>query len=195
MAVGPGLDRPVPEPPRESARQAPRKRGGRSPGPILAGFAIVIGVLALVLGVAWLTGGLSYAAWWLTTSTPPQVSMAGPTTVVRGPIQVAVQIPPRTQVVGAQVDGQPLAAGVALTIDTATLPDGPHRVQVEAEDQSFRKNRAQATFELRTDNTPPQLSLDVQPGEVSQGHTWLLRVQTNEQAAVEATLDGRPLTI
>ena len=195
MVAGPGLDRPVPQPPRESVRPHRRQRGGRSAGPLLVGLAVGMVVLVLVLGVAWLSGGLSYAAWWLTTTTPPAVSLAGPSAVVRGPIQVAVQIPPRTQLLGAMVDGQPLAAGPTLTIDTATLPDGPHRVQVEAEDQSFRRNRAEATFDLRTDNTPPRLTLDIQPGEVSQGHTWYLRVQTNEQAAVEATLDGKPLTI
>lgn len=194
MAVGPGLDRPVPQPPPPGGRP-PRKRGGGSFGPVLIGFAVVMVVLVLVLAVAWLTGGLSYAEWWLTNSTPPAVTLAGPTNVVRGSVQVAVQLPPRTRILGAQIDGQPLPTSTTLTIETSTLPDGPHRVQVDAEDQSFRKNRGQATVELRTDNTPPQLSLDLQPGQVSQGHTWLLKVQANEQAAVEATLDGKPLTI
>jgi murein DD-endopeptidase MepM/ murein hydrolase activator NlpD len=152
-------------------------------------------VLILVLAVAWFTGGLSYAGWWLTNSTPPVVALSGPPDAVRGSVQVAVQLPPRTRIVGAQVDGQSLAAGPALTIDTATLPDGVHHVQVDAEDQSFRKNHSQATFDLRTDNTPPQLTLNTEPVDVSQGHTWLLRIQTNEQAAVEATLAGTPLVI
>jgi murein DD-endopeptidase MepM/ murein hydrolase activator NlpD len=68
-------------------------------------------------------------------------------------------------------------------------------VQVEVEDSSFRKNRAQAEVEVRSDNTPPRLTLDRQPETVPEGHTWLLRVQSDEPASVEATLDGRPLDL
>jgi murein DD-endopeptidase MepM/ murein hydrolase activator NlpD len=68
-------------------------------------------------------------------------------------------------------------------------------VLVEAEDSSFRKNRAQAEVQVRSDNTPPRLTLDGQPEAVPEGHTWLLRVQADEPASVEATLDGRPLDL
>src|SRR5690349_14858444 len=98
MAVGPGVDRPVPQPPRESGRPAPRERGGSSLGPVLLGFSVVLVVLVLLLVVGWLTGGLSYAGWWLTNSTPPAVTLAAPPSVVRGPAQVAVQLPPRTRI-------------------------------------------------------------------------------------------------
>src|SRR3712207_7373682 len=46
---------------------------------------------------------------------------------------------------------------------------------VVAEDLSWRKNRASSTVTISSDNTPPRLALDSQPGQVAQGHTWVLR--------------------
>ena len=111
------------------------------------------------------------------------ISLAGPADAVRGPVKIAVQLPPRTQIVGAQVDGKPLIVAQALEVDTAQLPDGVHHLTVDAEDQSFRRNHAQASLDIRSDNTAPQLTVDAQPGGATQGHTWLMKVQSNEQAA------------
>ena len=186
MVATPGLD--------GAGRRSPRQAGGQPSAGLAVGLIVAVVVVVLVLGAAWFTGGASYVLWWLTNSTPPAVTLSGQPDVVRGPIQVAVQLSPRARIASAQIDGQELAAGPSLAMDTTKLPDGVHHLTVNAEDQSFRRNKAQATLDLRTDNTPPQLTIDAQPS-ANQGHTWLLRVQTNEQAAVEATLDGKPLTI
>src|SRR5437763_1132556 len=101
MVAGPRLDQPVPPPPSPPDGRGSRRQRGNSAGPLIIGLAIGMVVLILVLAGAWLTGGLSYAGWWLTNSTPPVVSLSGPTNAVRGPVQVVVQFPPRTQIVGA----------------------------------------------------------------------------------------------
>jgi murein DD-endopeptidase MepM/ murein hydrolase activator NlpD len=82
-----------------------------------------------------------------------------------------------------------------VLVETNTLPDGPHQVSVTAEDRSFRKNRATATATLTTDNTPPNLQIELQPQTVLQGHTWILRIRTNEPAAVEARFGERDLPV
>jgi murein DD-endopeptidase MepM/ murein hydrolase activator NlpD len=150
-----------------------------------------------VAGAAWVTGAGEYAVWWLTNSTPPTVSLTVPGDAVRGTITIGVQVEPegRSGPVDVTVDGTPLTDGEQVLVETATLPDGQHRVSVVAEDRSWRKNRATASATLTTDNTPPRLLLESQPRTVLQGHTWLLRIRTNEPAAVEVRLDGRDLPI
>lgn len=196
MATDLELERPAGSPPSDGPPPGPRRRKRGNGGVILIGVAAV--VLGLLIGGAWASGALGYAAWWLTNTDPPVVGLAGPPAAVRGSTEVRVQLSPRSRIVRAQVDDRALAVGAedrTVALDTATLADGRHRVVVEAEDLSFRKNRAQAEYELRSDNTPPQLTLDAQPVPVPEGHTWFLRVQTDEPAAVEATLDGRPLDL
>ena len=48
---------------------------------------------------------------------------------------------------------------------------------------------------LTSDNTPPKLSLESQPPSVLQGHTWLLRIRTNEPASVQARLGDQGLPV
>src|SRR5436305_14974913 len=102
MVAGPRLDQPVPPPPSPPGGQGSRRQRGSAAGPVVIGLGVGVVVLLLVLAAAWLTGGLAYAGWWLTNATPPAVALSGPTAVVRGPVQVAVQLPPRSRVVGAQ---------------------------------------------------------------------------------------------
>src|SRR4051794_33612644 len=104
--------------------------GSNSDGrPVWPGIIATI-VLVLVIGVGWWTGTFGEAFWWLTNSTPPAVHLNGPQGVVRGPVTIAAQIGPRARIVAAQVDDQPLGLNLPLIIDTASLPDGSHRVQV-----------------------------------------------------------------
>jgi hypothetical protein len=157
---------------------------------------LFIGVV-LILGIAWFTGALEYGFWWATNTTPPTVRLAGPTDAVRGQVPVAVQLDPadRASVIEATVDGRPLAANGSLTVDTASLPDGDHQLVVVAEDRSWRRNQGRATATVRSDNTPPQLTVEAQPERVLQGHTMFLRVRTNEPASIQARLGDRPLEI
>jgi murein DD-endopeptidase MepM/ murein hydrolase activator NlpD len=147
--------------------------------------------------VIWLTGAGSYALWWATNTTPPTVALTVPPAVVRGSITFGAQVGPegRARPVEVTVDGRPLPAETQVRLDTTTLPDGPHQVTVVAEDASWRKNRTTATATVTTDNTPPQLTLEAQPQAVHQGHTWLLRIRTNEPAAVNARIGERQLPI
>ena len=148
-------------------------------------------------GAVWVTGAGEYAVWWLTSSTPPTVALEAPREAVRGNVTIGVRVGPdgRAAPIEVTIDGRPLTAGNQVLVETTSLPDGPYQLRVVAEDRSFRKNRADATVTLTTDNTPPQLMLESQPPTILQGHTWLLRIRTNEPAAVEARLDGRDLPI
>jgi len=166
------------------------QRGGPDERSIWPGIIVAV-VLLMVIGAGWLNGTFGEAYWWLTNSTPPAVQLSGPSSVVRGPVTVAAQIAPRARVVAAQVDDQQLSLNLPLLLDTASLPDGAHRVQITVEDSSFRRNRSQANLELRSDNTPPRLTLTPDPPAASQGHTWLLRVQTDEPTTVQIALDGK----
>ena len=156
-----------------------------------------MGLLAFAIGALWATGAGAYALWWLTNTSPPAVVVTVPQGVVRGPINIAAGVEPagRAAPVEVAVDGRPLPADAQVPLDTATLSDGAHQVSVIAEDRSWRKNRATATATLNTDNTPPQLTVEGQPQRVAQGHTWLLRVRTNEPASVTARFGDRQLPI
>src|SRR4051794_16725203 len=106
MATTPQLEQAPYQPSGPPQRQRRGGSGGSPSGGLAIGLVIVVVVIAFAIGGLWASGGLSYGYWWLTNSTPPVVSLAGPTDLVRGPVNVAVQLPPRTQIVGAQVDGK-----------------------------------------------------------------------------------------
>lgn len=153
--------------------------------------------LVLVAGVVWVTGAGEYAVWWVTNSTPPTVAIEVPRDAVRGNQTATIRVGPdgRAAPIEVSLGGRALAVSDRVEIDTASLPDGQHQLVVTAEDRSYRKNRATATAVLTTDNTPPNLQLDSQPRTVLQGHTWVLRIRTNEPAAVEARFGERDLPI
>ena len=155
----------------------------------------LLGVLAVAIVAIWYTGAGAYAFWWLTNAEPPTVALSVPNGPVRALVPVTVQVGPegRADPVEAAVDNRPLPAEARMVIDTTTLADGDHQVTVVAEDRSWRRNRATATATIRTDNTAPRLAVEVLPTEVHQGHTWLLRIRSNEEAAVNARLGDRIL--
>lgn len=180
-------------------RPGRRVGAGREPGHGLALLLtlVALGLAVVLLGAAWLTGAADFAVWWLTNTTPPAVAVEAPSGPVRGVVSLAVRVGPegRARPVDASVDGRPLPADLSVPVDTTTLPDGTHQVTVVAEDHSWRRNRAATTATLVTDNTPPRLALDLVPTRVLQGHTWLLRIRTDEPASVEARLGDRPLEV
>ena len=152
---------------------------------------------AALLVLGWTSGALKYGAWWLTNTTPPNIHLVGPQSVVRGQTTVSVQLQPadRARVVEASVDGRPLTVSEPLLVDTAVLSDGDHDVSVVAEDLSWWRNRSTGAHRLRSDNTPPRLTLEPRPERVRQGATWLLRIRADEAATIQARLAERMLDI
>jgi murein DD-endopeptidase MepM/ murein hydrolase activator NlpD len=136
-----------------------------------------------VVWAIWWTGAGGYAWWWLTNTTPPTVALEAPTDAVRGTVTVNVRVDPagRAGPVEFRVDETALPAGAQVAVDTTKLPDGPHPIVVVAEDRSWRRNRA--------------TTVDSQPRQVLQGHTWLVRIRTDERASVDARLGDRDLPI
>ena len=122
--------------------------------------------------------------WWYANQTPPRVTIIGPAGPLRGPAEAAVSLDPndRAHVVSVSVDGQPgTATGNRIALDSSTLPDGPHQVEVVARDTSRRQNQAAASWAFVSDNSPPKVSLSVEPSEgPTEGHTWLLRIHADE---------------
>src|SRR4051812_15760027 len=94
MATGLPLER-APRASRGARRDQQENRGGS-----VAASCLVIGVaLVLLIGVAWLAGGLDEAIWWLTHAEPPTVVLAGLPGVVRGSVQITAQLSPRSRIV------------------------------------------------------------------------------------------------
>lgn len=154
-------------------------------------------LLVVVVGAIWWTGAGSYAWWWLTNTTPPTLALEAPADAVRGAVTVNVRVEPvgRAGPVEFRVDETALPVGSQVAVDTTKLPDGPHPIVVVAEDRSWRRNRVTASTTLQVDNTPPRLTVESQPRQVLQGHTWLVRIRTNEPASVDARLGDRNLPI
>ena len=154
-------------------------------------------LLVVVVGAIWWTGAGGYAWWWLTNTTPPTVALEAPTDAVRGIVTVNVRVDPagRAGPVEFRVDETALPVSQQVPVDTTKLPDGPHPIVVVAEDRSWRRNRATASMTLQVDNTPPKLTVDSQPRQVLQGHTWLVRIRTNERTSVDARLGDRDLPV
>jgi len=133
--------------------------------------------------------------WWLTNQTPPHVVLDGPSGTVRGQVVARLVVEPagHTRIVSVRLDDQPRSpAGEQVVVDTATVRDGQHRVEVVVHDTSRRQNLASATWTFVSDNTPQKLELSLDPSEGPQeGHTALLRLLTDEPVQnVQAALNG-----
>jgi murein DD-endopeptidase MepM/ murein hydrolase activator NlpD len=164
----------------------------------------LVSLAVIVLGMAGLVivydVPLNDPVWWLSNETPPRVVMDGPVGVQRGPLEARIGLEPagRTRIVSIRIDDQAQAqpAG-SLTIDTAALKDGPHRLDVVAHDTSRRQNLTTATWSFVSDNTPPKLEATLDPTEGPQeGHTFVLRVRGDEPLSdVRGTIDARALRL
>jgi len=157
--------------------------------------AAAVGGTRFVAGQPAVQSAVAQARWWLNNTTPPQVRLTVPAAPVRGSIAITIT----TQADGPHalsavyLDGRPLPVASALSIDTATLPDGEHSVVAEAQDNSLHRNVGRATATFRSDNTPPTVTVSFEPSPVAQGHTLLVRVNLNEPATIAGVLDGKPL--
>ena len=134
--------------PAAGAPEAGDRDASAGAAPATATNIVLLGVVALLLGFvgsAWATGALSYGVWWLTNADPPSVACRRPGAGARARRGWSPGLAARP---GCTSPGRRSTAGrhrrdAPLTIDTTTLPDGRDRVTVEAEDASFRNNRAE----------------------------------------------------
>lgn len=183
-----------------------RPRRGNSGGDgigRLALLAIVLAPLALLYLLNGPSGPLPPLlrpdewVWWWTNENPPELNALGPAGAVRGEtsVQIGVRPPERASLVAAQIDGQPLSPATLLTLDTQSLADGTHHLQIVAEDRSRRRNQSSVTLTIVSDNTPPTLDWEITPVHVSQGNAALITARANEPAALEALVTNRPLKI
>ncbi len=148
---------------------------------------------------------LDYPRWWYANSDPPVVQVTAPSQVVRGTAEVTVRLVPagRSALVGAALDGQPFGLSALrpndtdgsslLLIDTRPLADGPHRLELVAEDFSRRRNSARAAVAFASDNTPPSITWTLNPPHLAQGRALLLMVRSDEPASLSARLADHPI--
>jgi hypothetical protein len=136
--------------------------------------------------------------WWLTNETPPRVALEGPAGPLRGPAEGILRLDAaaRARVEAATVDGRPATVqGARVVVDSAKLPDGPHRVVVTARDTSLRQNPASAEWAFISDNTGPALDVRLDPPEGPvEGHTLVVHARPSEPAGnLDGALEGRDL--
>jgi len=172
--------------------------------PLLRKIALLLlGVIALL--VAWIFMAWALAIpweparliWYLSDDAPPQVNVLVPTETVRGVITAVIVIRDQGPYLleGISLDGRPLSPTLQLPIDTASLPDGEHALVIQARDLSRRRNLGQATAILHTENTPPTITLTLDPPLPAQGHALFLRLGLSKAATVTASYDGQPLPL
>jgi murein DD-endopeptidase MepM/ murein hydrolase activator NlpD len=139
--------------------------------------------------------------WWLTNETAPRLSMSGPSEPVRGSIELRISAEPNNSVRidAVRVDDRLVTADQSgtLAIDTRSLSDGPHRVDVIAHDTSRLRNVATTSIAFTSDNTPPSLDVVLDPREGPQaGRTGIIRIRMAEPVRDVQTLIGdRPLEL
>ena len=138
--------------------------------------------------------------WWLTNQTPPRVSIDGPSGPVRGSVEARISVEPagRTRILSMRVDDQlRRSADATLTLDTTSLSDGQHRVEVVVHDTSRLQNVSSAAWTFVSDNTAPRLDLSLDPAEGPlEGHTAVLHLRADKPLRdVRATVNARAVRL
>jgi murein DD-endopeptidase MepM/ murein hydrolase activator NlpD len=138
--------------------------------------------------------------WWYTNEQPPNLSIQGPSGPLRGAAQGTIRLEPpeRSNIVAVTLDGQARTpTESSLTIDTRSLPDGPHRVEVLARDTSRRQNQSSAVWTFSSDNSPPELEARLDPADAPrEGGTFVIRLSANEAPqSLQARLGDRELRL
>jgi murein DD-endopeptidase MepM/ murein hydrolase activator NlpD len=139
--------------------------------------------------------------WWYSNEAPPQVVVQGPAGPLRGSADAIIQLTPidRARVVAVTVDGQPTTApaDARISLDSAQLADGVHRVQITARDTSRRQNEASATWSFVSENAGPTLDIQLDPvNGPTEGRTAVVRINPSKPTAeLTATLGDRDLRL
>jgi murein DD-endopeptidase MepM/ murein hydrolase activator NlpD len=156
-----------------------------------------LGLLGSLLFLPPVQDAVSSARLYLTDDVPPEVTVRVPTETVRGVITASVVIhdPSPYELQALSLDGRPLSPTVGLVLDTASLADGDHALTAVARDLSRRHNATRAAATFRTENTPPTVTVKLDPPAVAQGHTLLVRLALSKPATVTAGYDGAPLAV
>lgn len=71
-----------------------------------------------------------------------------------------------------------------FSIDTVSLENGLHRLEVEAIDSSYHQNRSRTTWNFFADNSPLKASFNTTECKVSQGKTLHIKMHTNKPLAL-----------
>lgn len=187
-------------------RRSPRHRDtDRGKGYFPTLIALPLLLVPVLIALLFAPYPLDYPRWWYANSDPPVVQVTAPGQVVRGTAEVTVRLAPpgRTSLVDALLDGKPFglsalrptdAVGSSLlVIDTRSLSDGPHRLELVAEDFSRRRNSARATVTFASDNTPPSITWVLRPSHLAQGRALLLMARSDEPASLSAMLGERSI--
>jgi lysostaphin len=170
------------------------QRGGGIAGLVFVLVALTLALFILSRMTGW---DAPSVVWWLTNTNPPSIVLNGPTGPVRGAVQIDAQLAPadRSSIVAASIDGQPITLTTPLVVDTAAVPDGAHRITMQAADGSRLRNKAEAELTLRSDNTPPRLNVELNSGALDQGGTLSLKVRADEPSTTVAMVDGKRLSL
>jgi hypothetical protein len=150
---------------------------------VRVGAALVVLTAGVVLAFYFIRPGGASLACYLADRDPPEVRIQAPAGPVRGRVTVALGVSDNCRVGEVRVflDGQPLeGAPPQLEIDTAKIPDGDHRLTVEAADVSLRRNTARAEAVFKTDNTPPALTVPANPVAIRQGEARPVEIAAGE---------------
>src|SRR6266700_227343 len=91
--------------------------------------------------------------------------------------------------VNVMVDGKPFVTKrvkakkfqVPFVIDTSTLADGQHTLELEAIDSSYNRNKTDITYNFAVDNSPLHAAFVSSAYIVDQGKTLHLKIQANKK--------------
>lgn len=72
---------------------------------------------------------------------------------------------------------------VPFAIDTTTLPDGQHTLEIEAIDASYNRNKTQKIYTFNIDNTPLHAAFIDKEYMTRQGKTLHMKIQSNKRLA------------
>ena len=142
----------------------------------------MLGVLAAGLSVVVVRSGV-------VDQTPPELTLTVPDHVVRDALPVSLvarDARPGIEHVTVQVDDGPLLEAVLDADGHASLQlpvpstDGRHVVRVRAIDTAWQPNESTREATVRSDRTPPSLTVAVVPAKPSQGEVAALFVRASE---------------
>lgn len=96
-------------------------------------------------------------------------------------VKVFLDDAPLKQSSAAEINA--LTINMPISIDTCSLSDGKHTLEVHVQDASFHANTTVKTYDIYVDNTPLQASLIDAVHAVDQGKTLWLQFQANKKVS------------